>query len=96
MTSQEIKSPTISANEKSIPGDSSTDISDRQLEQSSSAKGKSTFDASVGHHLYRPIDSYEGIHRWDPEFEWLENEEKRVVRKVSLSLDPCHYCHRQF
>lgn len=41
-----------------------------------------TFDATEGHHFYRPIDSYEGIHRWDPEFKWTQEEEKRIVRKV--------------
>lgn len=33
---------------------------------------------------YRPIDSYEGIHRWDPDFEWTEEEEKRIIRKVCV------------
>lgn len=31
---------------------------------------------------YEPIDSYEGKHRYDPEFKWTEEEEKKVVRKV--------------
>lgn len=31
---------------------------------------------------YEPIDSYEGKHRWDPEAEWTEQEERRIVRKV--------------
>ena len=31
---------------------------------------------------YNPIDSYEGRHRWDPQFQWEPKEEKRVVRKV--------------
>lgn len=40
------------------------------------------FDQSEDPRYYKPIDSYEGIHRWDPEFEWEEWEEKRLVRKV--------------
>jgi hypothetical protein len=43
------------------------------------------FETREGHHHYRPIDSYEGIHRWDPEFEWTEEEEKKIVRKVGFS-----------
>jgi hypothetical protein len=31
---------------------------------------------------YRPVETYEGIHRYDPDFEWKPAEEKRVVRKV--------------
>ncbi|KAL9620912.1 MAG: hypothetical protein Q9160_004565 [Pyrenula sp. 1 TL-2023] len=30
---------------------------------------------------YTPIDSYEGRHRYDPKFQWTEEEEKRLVRK---------------
>jgi hypothetical protein len=41
-----------------------------------------TFDATEGHHFYRPIDSYEGIHRWDPDFKWTEEEERKILRKV--------------
>ena len=32
--------------------------------------------------FYKPIDTYEGRHRWDPNAEWTEQEEKKVVRKV--------------
>jgi hypothetical protein len=36
--------------------------------------------------LYKPIPTYEGIHRYDPKFQWEEQEERKVVRKVgSLS-----------
>lgn len=31
---------------------------------------------------YRPIDAYEGAHRFDPLYQWTENEEKRLVRRV--------------
>lgn len=41
------------------------------------------FDATEDPRYYKPIPTYEGIHRWDPEFEWTEEEEKKVVRKVS-------------
>ena len=38
---------------------------------------------------YEPIDSYEGKHRWDPEAEWTEAEEKRVVRRLDRRI--CAY-----
>lgn len=44
------------------------------------------FDSDSLDSFRRPIDSYEGIHRYDPEFEWTAAEEKRVVRKVRRDL----------
>jgi hypothetical protein len=31
---------------------------------------------------FRPIDEYEGAHRYDPDFVWHPDDEKKVVRKV--------------
>ncbi|KAK2741758.1 hypothetical protein FQN57_005502 [Myotisia sp. PD_48] len=31
---------------------------------------------------YKPMPKYEGLHRWDPEFEWEKAEEKKLVRKL--------------
>lgn len=31
---------------------------------------------------YKPIDEYEGAHRYDPLFEWTEKEERSLVRRV--------------
>lgn len=36
---------------------------------------------------YGPIESYEGKHRYDPDYKWTPEDEKKVVRKVSAS---CH------
>ncbi|KAF2130741.1 MFS general substrate transporter [Dothidotthia symphoricarpi CBS 119687] len=35
---------------------------------------------------YRPIETYEGIHRYDPDFEWEPKEEKKVVRKIDKRI----------
>jgi len=43
-----------------------------------------TFETSGLEPYYKPIDKYEGRHRYDPDFGWEPEEEKRVVRKVSL------------
>jgi hypothetical protein len=43
------------------------------------------FDATEDPRYYKPIPEYEGAHRWDPDFEWTEAEEKAVVRKVCVS-----------
>lgn len=50
----------------------------------------STFDTTEDPRYYKPIPEYEGIHRWDPDFEWTEDEEKKVVRKVCMRREvPC-------
>lgn len=46
------------------------------------AKTDCAFDATEDPRYYKPIPEYEGIHRWDPEFEWTEKEEKDVIKKV--------------
>lgn len=61
---------------------SSSDGSDEEWQKSGRNKGEGTFESREGHHFYRPIDSYEGLHRWDPNFQWTEQEEKKIVRKV--------------
>ena len=47
-----------------------------------SIKATEAFQTAGLEEYFRPIDSYEGIHRWDPEYEWTCSEEKQVVRKV--------------
>ena len=55
--------------------------SETKFEEAQQARGE-TF-AEGGHvRYYKPIDTYEGRHRWDPEAEWTETEEKKVIRKV--------------
>ncbi|KAJ5494433.1 hypothetical protein N7463_010520 [Penicillium fimorum] len=78
MSIEGIKTAQISA--------SSTDGSDEEWQKSENPKLKGTFEAGEGHHFYRPIDSYEGLHRWDPNFEWTEQEEKRIVRKIDARV----------
>lgn len=47
--------------------------------------GKKTFEEDSLNN-YKPIEGYEGLHRFDPDFEWEPAEEKRLVRKVNR---PC-------
>lgn len=41
-----------------------------------------TFDTAGLDDYYKPMDQYEGLHRFDPKFEWEPSEERKVVRKV--------------
>jgi len=38
--------------------------------------------------LYKPIEGYEGSHRFDPSATWTEQQEKALLRKVCTSLQP--------
>jgi hypothetical protein len=35
-------------------------------------------------HLSEPVDNYDGRHRYDPDFQWAQGEEKKVIRKVPI------------
>ncbi|KAF2829624.1 MFS general substrate transporter [Ophiobolus disseminans] len=35
---------------------------------------------------YRPVDTYEGLHRYDPDFEWEPEEERKVIRKIDKRI----------
>jgi hypothetical protein len=41
-----------------------------------------TFETAGLENYYSPIESYEGKHRYDPEYKWSPEDEKKVVRKV--------------
>jgi hypothetical protein len=45
-------------------------------------EGETFVTKGLRHDAYRPVDTYEGLHRYDPEFEWEHEEERKVVRKV--------------
>ena len=36
--------------------------------------------------FYKPVESYEGRHRYDPYFQWEPAAEKKVVRKVRIYI----------
>lgn len=40
---------------------------------------------------YQPVDSYEGLHRYDPNFDWEPEEERKVVRKARSHASICIY-----
>lgn len=68
-------------------------VDDTNLFKRSDQRG-ATFDTSSLEEYYRPIDSFEGLHRYDPKYEWDPKDEKRLVRKVSSAraLCLCLYC----
>lgn len=45
-----------------------------------------TFEAFGDVSHYKPVEQYEGIHRYDPKFAWRPKEERKLVRKVCACL----------
>ncbi|KAH7561816.1 hypothetical protein BM1_02920 [Bipolaris maydis] len=41
--------------------------------------GSTLVSEGVASDHYKPITAYEGIHRYDPDFEWGPTEEKRII-----------------
>jgi hypothetical protein len=59
-------------------------------EASGRNRGDATTYASAGlDAYYKPIERYEGYHRYDPNFDWEPEEERRLIRKVR-SIDVIH------
>jgi hypothetical protein len=44
-----------------------------------------TFETAGLENYYGPIESYEGKHRYDPEYKWTQEEEQKIIRKVSTA-----------
>jgi hypothetical protein len=60
-------------------------VADDSSSTSSGISPQKTFLTAGLEDYYIPIDSYEGRHRYDPTFRWEEEEEKKLVRKVTAS-----------
>jgi hypothetical protein len=43
-----------------------------------------TFDTEGVESYYKPIEGYEGAHRYDPKYRWNKSEEKEIVWKVRV------------
>jgi hypothetical protein len=69
---------------KEINSTGTASTNDTEIHQSSKGhRGGTTFSThGLRQDNYRPVDTYEGIHRYDPEFEWEPEEERKIVRKV--------------
>ena len=50
--------------------------------------GRHVYETDDTKEIYKPIAGYEGSHRFDPSFQWDPEEERKLVRMVSLSF-PC-------
>jgi hypothetical protein len=48
----------------------------------------SVFSDADAAEFYKPVETYEGIHRFDPEATWTAEEEQKLVRTVTWSSNP--------
>lgn len=79
--------PTAAKESEVSANSSNSDIDLSKSDYRGRDSGRVTFAAAgLGKDHYRPVDTYEGIHRYDPDFEWGQEEEKRIVRKVLTPL----------
>ncbi|KAL4966721.1 major facilitator superfamily domain-containing protein [Aspergillus stella-maris] len=87
MAVDDIKTAPIATGEVEADSRAVSDTDDSDKENLGRAGFKnSTFSATEDPRFYRPIDSYEGIHRWDPYFDWTEEEERKIVKKIDLRV----------
>jgi hypothetical protein len=69
--------------------DDTKDVSSLESRSERAPHGGEVFDTAGLEDWYKPIPSYEGIHRYDPSFRWTEPEEKKLVWKVRVSAIFC-------
>ncbi|KAF2639118.1 MFS general substrate transporter [Massarina eburnea CBS 473.64] len=66
-----------------VPSSTASDI---EIHKSGKRDGAAFATGGLKAGLYEPIDSYEGKHRYDPNFDWEPEEERRVVRKIDKRI----------
>ncbi|KAF2036193.1 MFS general substrate transporter [Setomelanomma holmii] len=83
----------ISAGDVPVPGKEieltgSASGSDVEVHKSGKGYREGTTFATNGlrQDNYRPVDTYEGLHRYDPDFEWEPEEERKVIRKIDKRI----------
>ncbi|KAF2749163.1 MFS general substrate transporter [Sporormia fimetaria CBS 119925] len=65
---------------------STTDIPHKSLLWGRQREGVTFSTSGVEDAHYKPIERYEGMHRYDPKFEWEPEEERKVVRKIDKRI----------
>lgn len=67
--------------------------SSESLDDSTVKKRNSVYQAPEAVALYKPPETYEGAHRFDPLLVWTTDEEKKLVRRVSAE-PACYFYAR--
>lgn len=64
--------------------------SDESLDERVVRKSNSVFQSPEALEIYKPDESYEGFHRFDPSCVWTKEEEKALVKRVRSGQDLIH------
>ena len=65
--------------------ESKSSLDDSSLDEDNTVDD-SVYNNARAHEIYKPIENYEGRHRFDLTATWSDDEEKKLIRKVSISL----------
>jgi hypothetical protein len=68
----------------------STSSSDTKLDSLENL-GRNVYETEDTKEIYKPIEGYEGAHRFDPSFQWDPEEERKLVRTVSRPFPCVHH-----
>ncbi|KAF2446798.1 MFS general substrate transporter [Karstenula rhodostoma CBS 690.94] len=70
-----------------VPDVAKSDYSSENASESELQTTGATFSgAGLKARFYKPMDQYEGKHRYDPDFVWEPEEERKVVRKIDKRI----------
>jgi hypothetical protein len=79
----------VSVNAGYARTDISTSSSETKLDNVENL-GQHVYETDDVKDIYKPIEGYEGSHRFDPSFTWSPEEEKSLVRTVSPEFNLLH------
>jgi len=93
LTAPEAVYPDVAKTDIAASASASASASETDVSTSELPKGRTFAGSGLHSRFYKPLDSYEGKHRYDPDFDWEPEEERKVVRKVRL-FRFCNYKER--
>jgi hypothetical protein len=75
----------VSSKEIDLTGSGSGSEIESRKDGKGHREGATFITQGLNHDSYKPVPSYEGAHRYDVEFQWEPEEERKVIRKVVVS-----------
>jgi hypothetical protein len=64
----------------------SASSSDSRLGDANERNGRHVWNSQEAKDIYKPVEGYEGAHRFDPTLTWTPKEESNLVRQVWKSI----------
>jgi hypothetical protein len=79
----------VSSKEIDLTGSGSGSEIESRKDGKGYREGATFVTQGLNQNSYKPVSSYEGAHRYDVDFQWEPEEERKVIRKVAAST-MCH------